>query len=206
VLAFGGNATNADALAVALAGLFEDAEIVLFHYRGYRPSEGRTGAAALLADALVVYDAAIGADPGRPVIAVGLSIGSGVAAYLARERNLAGVMLVTPFDSLAAVAAEHFPWVPVRLILRHRVDTAAYMREVDAPTALIAAENDTIISPRRTAALVEAIPNLVFHRIVPGTDHNDIYAHDDFSTVMREGLARLLAADGNPINGANPPN
>jgi uncharacterized protein len=100
LLGFGGNAWNAQDMAVYLHGLYPEAEVVAFHYRGYRPSTGRPGAAALLADAPLAYDFATEGRDGARVVAVGFSIGSGVAVRLARERPVAGVILVTPFDTL----------------------------------------------------------------------------------------------------------
>ena len=138
VLGFGGNAWNADSLAAYLHGLFPDIDVVAFHYRGYRPSTGTPSAAALLADAPLVYDHVLETVGAERVVAVGLSIGAGVAAHLAARRALAGLILVSPFDSLEALAREHFPWVPVRWLLRHHMSTVEVARGLDTPTALIA--------------------------------------------------------------------
>lgn len=56
LLGFGGNAWNAESMALYLHGLFPDREIVVFHYRGYPPSSGEPGAKALMDDALTVFD------------------------------------------------------------------------------------------------------------------------------------------------------
>jgi pimeloyl-ACP methyl ester carboxylesterase len=105
ILGFGGNAWNSDAMAALLADLYPRADIVAFHYRGFPPSEGSPGAAAMRADAPLIFDFARARFPGRRVVAVGFSIGSGVAASLAAERPLDGLILVTAFDSLWRVAA-----------------------------------------------------------------------------------------------------
>ena len=191
VLGFGGNAWNADSLAAYLHGLFPDAEVVAFHYRGYRPSTGRPSAAALLADAPVVYDHVLDTVGTGRVVAVGLSIGAGVAAHLATRRPLAGLILVSPFDSLEALAREHFPWVPVAWLLRHHMSTVEFVRGLATPTALIAAGRDTIVPPRRTEAVRRAIPALVLDRTIAHADHNDLYHHPDFRAAMVEALARI---------------
>jgi pimeloyl-ACP methyl ester carboxylesterase len=194
ILGFGGNAWNADNLAVYLHGLFPETEVVAFHYRGYRPSTGRPSAAALLADAPVVYDAVLqGVGPG-PVVAVGLSIGAAVAAHLATRRPLAGLILVSPFDSLAALAREHYPWAPVGWLLRHRLGTEESMRSLATPTALIAAGDDTIVPPRRTEAVRRAISVLVLDRTIAHADHNDLFHHPDFPAAMVEALTRIQSA------------
>ena len=190
LLGFGGNAWNAESVALYLHGLFPEAEAVAFHYRGYPPSEGRPSAAALLADAPLLYDAAVGAEPAR-VVAVGFSIGTGVAAEVARSRRLDGLILVSPFDSLAAVAADLYPWLPVKWLLRHRMPTAALLQEADVPTAVIAAERDGIVPPRRTAALRPVIRDLVLDLTVSGAGHNDLYAMPAFGAAMAEALQRI---------------
>src|SRR3954470_20593787 len=106
LLGFGGNAWSADAMALYLHESVPDCDLVAFHYRGYRPSTGRPSAEALLADAVIIFDHVRQALAPERVVAVGFSIGSGVAAYLAQERSLAGLILVTPFDSLEALARE----------------------------------------------------------------------------------------------------
>ncbi|MCR9195389.1 MAG: alpha/beta hydrolase, partial [Hyphomonas sp.] len=175
VLGFGGNAWNADDLAAYLHGLFPDDDVVAFHYRGYRPSTGRPSAAALLPDAPVVYDQVIAALDTERVVAVGFSIGSGVAAHLASRRPLAGLILVSPFDSLEALVREHYPWVPVRWLLRHHMSPLEDLQGLPTPTALIAAERDTIIPPRRTEAVQRVIPALVLDQTITDANHNDLY-------------------------------
>lgn len=198
LLGFGGNAWNADSLAEYLHDVIPDAAVVTFHYRGYRPSSGRPSAAALLADAPVIHDHLVEKLDYRRVIAVGFSIGSGVAAHLAAQRSLAGLILVSPFDSLEAMAREHYPWAPVGWLLRHRIDTTAYLSGTTAPTALIAAANDLIVPPRRTEPVRRAIANLVLDRTIAGADHNDVYQQAAFRAALAEALARIRAADDGP--------
>src|SRR5579883_1998285 len=86
ILGFGGNAWNAQDVAQYLHELFPEHDVVAFHYRGYRPSTGSPSARALIADAPLVYDAAVERVRPKRVIAVGFSIGTGVAAQLAAQR------------------------------------------------------------------------------------------------------------------------
>lgn len=84
LLAFAGNAWNSAGAAEYLHGLFRDAHIVAFHYRGYAPSGGQPGAAAMQQDALLVHDFVRDRlRPGR-LVAIGLSVGSGVARFSLR--------------------------------------------------------------------------------------------------------------------------
>lgn len=193
ILGFAGNAWNADDAAAYLHGLYRGADIVTFHYRGYSPSEGSPSAEALKADALLIHDFVRRNYNNAQIIVVGFSIGSGVAASLAAHRPVDGIILVSPFDSLTAVASSHFPWLPVRLLFRHRMEAAADLRSVQAPVAVISGERDSIIPSARTDALKRALPSLVFARTVSGADHNDIYQDPAFHSAMQDALVQVLA-------------
>jgi pimeloyl-ACP methyl ester carboxylesterase len=191
ILGFAGNAWNAQEAATYLAEVYPDADIVTFHYRGYAPSTGSASAEALIADAPLVYDLAVKQVKPARVIAVGFSIGTGIAAQLAGQRRLDGLILVTPFDSLKAVAQSLYPWLPIGPFFDHEIDAAAALDQSKAPVAIIAAQRDEIVPAERTAALRKRVPNLVFDRTIRRAGHNDIYARSDFHAAMREALNRL---------------
>ncbi|HEU0310775.1 MAG TPA: alpha/beta hydrolase [Sphingomicrobium sp.] len=194
VLGFGGNAWNGQHVASELRRLFPEVHVVAFHYRGYRPSSGTPSAEALIEDAPRVYDAAVERVRPRRVVAVGFSIGSGVAAHLASERDLEGLILVTPFDSLKSVASDLYPWLPVGPFFQHEMDAAGALQHNGVPVAIIAADRDEIISAKRTQALREVVPNMVFDRTVAGAGHNDIYGRTEFEKGMREALSAIVAS------------
>ena len=135
VLAFAGNAWNSEDAADFLHQLYPGEHIVAFHYRGYAPSRGTPSSHALREDSLAVHDFAVRQVRPERTVAVGFSIGTGVAAHLATERKLDGMILVTPFDSLASVAADLYPLLPVRMIFQHEMDAASALRGAEVPTA-----------------------------------------------------------------------
>ena len=193
IIGFGGNAWNGSDVAAYLHHIYPKANVVAFHYRGYRPSTGRASAQALLADAPLVYDRAIElAKPDR-IAVIGFSIGSGVAAGLVRNRKVDGLILVTPFDSLKAAAADLYPWLPVAAFFEHEMDAASYLKGSDVPVAILAAERDSLIVPARTDALRRRVGNLVHDRTIEGAGHNDIYQRPEFVAAMRDALEAILA-------------
>jgi len=191
VLGFGGNAWNAQDVAEYLHELYPDDDVVVFHYRGYRPSEGSPSSEALIADAPLVYDKAVEQVKPKRVIAVGFSIGSGVAATLAAKRKLDGLILVTPFDSLKAVAQSMYPWLPIGPFFEHEIDAGAVIAKSDVPVAIIAAERDDIVPSKRTDALRAKARKLVFDTTISRAGHNDIYARSDFHDAMHKAFDRL---------------
>ena len=198
VLGFGGNAWNANDLALLLRATFPDHDVVAFHYRGYAPSTGSPSARAILADALAVHDHVVARLAPERVVAVGLSIGAGPAAHLAARRPVDGLVLVTPFDTLKALARDHYPWLPVGLLLRHRMDVAGDVGSVSAPVAVISAAEDTVVPPERTAAVRSSTRDLVADRVIAGAGHNDIYDRDAYRRAMRHALALIEARGESP--------
>jgi len=193
ILAFAGNAWNSEDAADFLHQIYPDADVIAFHYRGYRPSGGTPSAEALLADALPVHDYAVSLIKPSRIVAVGFSIGTGVAAHLAGQRKLDGLILVTPFDSLKSVAVELYPLLPIRLLFRHEMDSAKALKNSKTPTAILAAEQDGLIPAGRTDGLRRAVGNLVFDETIARAGHNDIYQRSDFHDAMRTAFATVTA-------------
>lgn len=188
LLGFGGNAWNGQEVATYLHGIFPEAHVIAFHYRGYRPSTGSPSADALMADAPLVFDEAVNRVEAERTVAVGFSIGSGVAASLTRHRQLDGLILVTPFDSMKAVAQELYPWLPVGLFFEHELPAAADLGGSRVPVAILAAERDEIVSSARTDALRREVSALRFDRTIAGAGHNDLYHRADFQQSLLEAL------------------
>lgn len=193
ILGFGGNGWNGQHVAVYLHDAFPEAHVVAFHYRGYRPSTGRPSADALIADAPLVLRAAAERVKPEHIVVAGFSIGSGIAASLSNEPGVGGLVLVTPFDSLKAVAASLYPWLPIGPLFRHEIDTVAQIRGSKVPVAIIAADKDEIIPPGRTEALRPHVPNLVLDQTISGAGHNDIYGRAEFQRALRDAFAAVAA-------------
>ena len=121
---FGGNAEEVSWLT-GVADQFAGWSLLLVNFRGYGESEGKPGENELLEDGLAIHDYAKRRRDVNPerIVAMGRSLGSGVAVHLAAHRSLRGVILVSPYDSIVAVAKGHYPFLPVSLMLRHRFDS-----------------------------------------------------------------------------------
>jgi pimeloyl-ACP methyl ester carboxylesterase len=188
ILGFGGNAWNGQDVAEYLHELYPEHDVVVCHYRGYAPSTGSPSGEALIADAPLVYDAAVELVKPTRVIGVGLSIGSGVAAQLSANRHLDGLILVTPFDSLKALAQSMYPWLPIGIFFQHEVEAAAPLAKLKVPVAIIEAERDELVPHERTEALRKRVPQVVFDETIRRAGHNDIYTRSDFHDAMRNAL------------------
>ena len=173
VLYFGGNAEDVAAKIAEYTDIFPDQTVYLVHYRGYGGNDGTPSERMLIADALAVFDQI------RPqhthIVVMGRSLGSGVATAVAACRPVERLILVTPYDSIARVAADHYGWAPVRWLIRDRFDSVSRMKQVSAPVLVLIAARDDVVFRARSDSLASAIPaGLGQVHVFPQATHNDI--------------------------------
>lgn len=172
VIYFGGNAENAAWMIEDARTRVEGVGWLLVDYPGYGGSDGMPSEASITADALLWYDHAVAKLDARRVIAFGRSLGSGVAVFLASQRPIQRVVLVTPYDSMVAVAAYHYPFLPVRLLLRHRFDSIGRAPAIRVPLLCVAAERDEVIPPAHARRLYDAWAGSKQWLELSGAGHN----------------------------------
>lgn len=128
-------------------------QVFLFEYPGYGARPGSPSEKIIKAAAA---EAILELGEGS-VYLVGESLGSGVATYLASRfpDRIKGIWLITPFTSLADVAAYHYPYLPVRLLLRERYPAARDLRAYHGPLAVLLAGRDEIVPARLGVRLYE---------------------------------------------------
>ena len=187
---FGGNAEEVSWLASS-AGQYAGWSLLLVNYRGYGRSEGKPGEAELFADALQIYDyAARRAGDGR-VAVMGRSLGSGVAVYLASQRPVAGVILVSPYDSVESVAKGVYPFLPISLMLKHRFDSLARAPGVKAPLLCLVASADRVIPRPHSERLYAAWGGPRQWREIRPADHDSLAGEPDYWGAIAAFLATL---------------
>lgn len=150
-------------------------EVTVLEYPGYGPRAGKPSEATLRDAAVQAMDRLQAERPGR-VLLLGESLGSGVAAHVAAARpdTVAGIVLVTPFASLGAVAQHHMPFLPVSLLLRDRFDSQALLAGFDGLLVIVTGTEDTIVPERFALPLKAAHRGPLLHWSQPGAEHNNI--------------------------------
>jgi fermentation-respiration switch protein FrsA (DUF1100 family) len=159
-------------LARALAD--EGLSVLLFDYRAYGGNPGSPSEEGLARDVRAARQWLL--DTGIPperLLYFGESLGAAVVTELAVEHPPAGLVLRSPFTDLAAVGGVHFPFLPVRALLRDRYPVAETAGRVRAPTIVLHGSADSIVPPSQSRAVAAAADNLVRVVEVPGADHND---------------------------------
>jgi fermentation-respiration switch protein FrsA (DUF1100 family) len=176
IIYYGGNAEevslNIDGFVYNL-----DCAVLLLNYRGYGKSSGSPSQKNMFADALYVYDYIKSQTKQEydRFILFGRSLGAGIAIYLASERRVDGIILVSPYDSIVNVAQGHYPILPVKMLLRHPFNSVSYIRNLNVPILVIAAEKDDIIPYKHTKNLVDQLGERCSEVVIKGAEHNDVH-------------------------------
>jgi len=201
VLYFCGNAEEQTAFFLWAPGALPDLSLFGLDYRGYGASAGRPTETALKADALAAYDAlAARLGPDVPIAVMGRSLGCALAAHVAASRRTAGLVLVTPFDSLAAVGRDAHPFAPVALLLKYPFDMAPDAARVTAPTLMLVAGADTLIPPRHAARLAKLWAGPKETRTIDGATHGGILDSPAYWPTIRHFLGRCFGTEpGGPV-------
>ena len=179
---------------VGRAGLAEELSdrglaVLLMDYRGYGGNPGSPTEEGLAADALAAAEAleALGYPPERTIY-FGESLGTGVVAALHVRRPPAGMVLRSPFTELAEVGTHHYPFLPVRLLLRDRFRVVEHLASSDVPVTVIYGDHDTVVPSALSATVADAASALAERMVISGADHNDPVM---FGPRVAEAVARL---------------
>ena len=173
VLYFGGNAEDVSQAVALLATAFQGRAIYAMHYRGYGGSTGSPSEHALVADAGRLFDQV--ATNHQGIVVVGRSLGSGIALQVAAARRAERLVLVTPYASIAELAAAQFPLFPVGLLLQDRYESWRYAPRIKVPTTVIVADRDEVIPNASSRRLAECfVPGIATVVNFPDAGHNDV--------------------------------
>ncbi|MCB4825270.1 alpha/beta hydrolase [Roseicella aerolata] len=191
ILYFQGNGGQAADRAGALTPVVaRGAGVVIAGYRGYGGNPGAPSEAGLRRDAAAHLAWLRARHPGAPVVLWGESLGGALATQLAREDPAGVVALVldSPFTSIAKLAQAHYPWLPVRALLRHAFESEAALAALRLPVLILHADGDAVVPAahgRRMLAVAQAAGAPAEALFLPGGAH---------PAVLNGGPAPMAAA------------
>jgi uncharacterized protein len=176
VLVAAGNAGNRSLRAPLAAALaHKGLAVLLVDYRGYGGNRGRPTQAGLARDvraALRFLTDEVGLPRDR-LVYFGESLGAAVVTELATQEEPLGLVLRSPFVDLAAVGRVHYPFLPVRSLLRDRYPLAEQLAGVQVATTVVYGSDDTIVPPEQSRAVAAAAGGPTRVVEIEGADHND---------------------------------
>ncbi|MCM4082468.1 alpha/beta hydrolase [Paractinoplanes hotanensis] len=177
-----GNRLGRAPLAAALAA--EGFTVLLLDYRGYGGNPGRPSEEGLARDA----DAArafLAERAGTRLVYLGESLGAAVVTGLATRHPPEMLVLRSPFADLGSAAREHYPFLPVRLLLRDEFPVARPIRTITVPTLVVYGTADSVVPPEQSITVADDAAGPVRVVAVEGGGHND-----DYREPLVEGLLR----------------
>jgi len=176
VIVFNGNGGDrGDRAELAAQIAARGIAVFLFDYRGYGGNPGLPSERGLARDARAAL-ACVGRRPdvdARRLVFFGESLGAAVAVRLAIEFPPAALALRSPFASLASVGKHHYPFLPVRWLLRDRYPTIDRIARIQSPLLVVAGDADQVVPIGESEALFHAAPYPKRLVVLPGADHND---------------------------------
>ncbi|GIQ78396.1 alpha/beta hydrolase [Bradyrhizobium sp. RD5-C2] len=175
VLFFPGNGDFLAGRVARLKGITADGTgLVALSYRGYAGSSGSPSEQGLLLDAAAVYEFTTARYRAEQIVAWGFSLGTGVAVALAAEHPIGKLILEAPYTSTADVAAEHFWFVPVSLLMRDQFHSDRRIAGVTAPLLIIQGSDDPAIPIRLGEQLFGLAHEPKQFVRLPGGGHDDL--------------------------------
>ncbi len=144
--------------------------MLLLDYRGYGGNPGEPSEDGLALDVRAAQDF-LTREAGTPLIYFGESLGSAVVTELATERPPSALVLRSPFVDLASVGQRHYPFLPVRWLLRDEFPTTDAVARVKAPVTVVFGAEDSIVPAEQSREVAQAAGARTIE--VPGADHND---------------------------------
>ncbi|MDM5272685.1 alpha/beta hydrolase [Sulfurovum sp. zt1-1] len=186
IVYFGGNAESVAHSAEVFFDKFPEYTVYLVNYRGYGGSSGTPTQAGLFNDAIYIYDN-IKKDH-QHIIAIGRSLGSAVAVYLASQREIEKLVLITPFDTLQSVAQEQYPIFPMSFFLKDKYRSVEYVEKNSAKkTLMLIAQDDKIIPASHAYTLAKYfVQNDLTIKVIEGKGHNTISSDKSYYTLLKE--------------------
>lgn len=155
-------------------------------YRGFGGSTGSPSEHALIADGKLAYDWLVkrGIAANR-IVVFGESLGTGVAVQVAAERPVAGVILDSPYSSLADVAQGRFPWIPVRWLMHDQFKSTVHIQRVSAPVLIYHGDRDTIVPYEMGKRLYAAATGPKQMLTIPGGFHTVPFSEGPWDAITR---------------------
>ncbi len=183
-----GNAGNVTHRAETLYTLNElvGASVLIFDYRGYGRSEGKPDEEGILADARAAraWLAERAGVAERDVVVMGRSVGGAVAVDLAAKDGARALVLESTFTSVPDLAAHHYPWLPVRRLLRTRFDSLSKISNYHGPLLESHGDADTIVPYPLGRRLFDAANDPKQFFPIPGGDHNDFPPREYYEALV----------------------
>jgi len=186
---FGGNAQNSSNTCLNFLNnniyqYFENYNFMIIDYPGYGLSDGKPSDKTMFDSALKVYDYANNLDyiDKNNIIVLGYSIGTGVATYVASQRNVNGLILIAPYDEALSLYNDNVNifYGPIKILARYKFKSIDYAQNVTTSPLIITSYDDEVINYKFSLNLAEHFNNVDKIIVLDNNvKHNDYFSQED---------------------------
>lgn len=158
-------------------------ELWMIDYPGFGKTTGSRSEKIMEKQAVMMYDMALKETGTNSIIIYGKSIGTGVASFVASNRNCRQLILETPYYSIPSLAGHYFPIYPVRFLLKYSFPIHDYLKRVRSPITIIHGTRDEVVPYKQSSMLKQERQNINLVTIEKGR-HNNLSEFQLFQTTL----------------------
>ena len=187
ILFFHGNAGDLSNRNYKLNELSKlDLNFLIFAYRGFSSNQGKPSEQGLYKDARSVLDWLKAKDvKEKNIILYGESLGTAIAIETAQNKNLAGIILESPFTSMIELAQKYYPFLPVKFLLKDKYETVKKLPNIRSPLLILHGRLDTIVPFAMGEELLEKANTPKFKYFIDNDDHMMRYDKNLLNEIKR---------------------
>ena len=197
IIMYGGNAQNSSNtgrwfLESKIFDKFAGYNFLVIDYPTYGLSTGKISERTLFDTGIKAYEYAenLSCVDRDKIVVLGFSIGTGVAHYVASEKNPNGLIVVAPYDcalSLYNNAINIFHG-PVKLLTRYKLESKEYAKNINTNPLVITSKEDEVISYKFTENLLQFYKNEPQYLCVDKGNHNQYFSNVEVLNKIEEYL------------------
>ena len=187
IIFFHGNAGNLSNRNYKLNELSKfDVNFLIVAYRGFSGNQGKPNEQGLYEDARSTLDwLKIKGVKEKNLILYGESLGTAIAIETAQNKNLAGIILESPFTSMVELAQKYYPVLPVKYLLKDKYETIIKLPNINSPLLILHGRLDAIVPFAMGKKLFEQANEPKFKYFIDNDDHMLRYDQNLLSEIKK---------------------
>lgn len=185
VIFFGGNAQNSSNTCInfynnSIYQYFEGYNFLIVDYPGYGLSEGKPSDKTMFDAGLSIYDYALNLNcvDRKNIVVMGYSIGTGVATYVSSQRDVNGLILISPYDRALSLYNDNLNifYGPLELLAKYKFDSISYAKNINVAPLIITSYDDEVIDYNFSINLANSFNTVKQIMILEKVKHNDYFS------------------------------
>ncbi|MBO1306887.1 alpha/beta fold hydrolase [Enterococcus sp. 669A] len=165
--------------SIAKYGQHFDCPMISVDYYGTQDSEGKMNLSTMQKSTTDAYDWIAENYPGKEIIVIGHSYGSGMAAYVASQKQCASLVLMAGYRDVSDLYNKILPifWGPAKVFISNNMRVDQYAKNVTCPTYVLGSTADKTLDAALQAKVAACFENAQL-KIFEGVKHEDFFTEE----------------------------